>query len=176
MPLCNGTDTDCVSPQARAEQIWKVRGELLKRQSTLLAARKELRSAEELEQSLQKQLNELEVSFAQDQLVRILVERRCARNPLRLANAMAGLPVGARAPRPRARTLSHARACGPRPEPTPTPVLVRGGGVGIFPSRIAIPVKLTRGWKEGTAKKLPHPSEDRRNPLGGGSAAHWSAL
>ena len=78
--------------QARAEQLWKVRGELLKRQSTLLAARKELRSAEELEQSLQKQLNELEVSFAQEQLVRILAEHRCARNPLRLANAMAGLP------------------------------------------------------------------------------------
>lgn len=78
--------------QARAEQVWKVRGELLKRQSTLLAARKELRSAEELEQSLQKELNELEASFAQEQLLRILVERRCARNPLRLANAIAGLP------------------------------------------------------------------------------------
>ena len=49
--------------QARAEQLWKVRGELLKRQSTLLAARKELRSAEKSEQSLQKQLNELEVSL-----------------------------------------------------------------------------------------------------------------
>jgi hypothetical protein len=78
--------------QARAEQLWKVRGELLKRQSTLLTARKELRSAEELEQSLQKQLHELEASFAQEELVRILVERRCARNPLRLANAIAGLP------------------------------------------------------------------------------------
>jgi hypothetical protein len=78
--------------QARAEQLWKVRGELLKRQSTLLAARKELRSAEESERSLQEQLNELEASFAQEQLVGILVERRCARNPLRLANAMAGLP------------------------------------------------------------------------------------
>ena len=78
--------------QARAEQLWKVRGELLKRQSTLLAARKELRSAEESEQSLQKQLNELEVSFAQEELVRILGEHRCARNPLRLSNAMAGLP------------------------------------------------------------------------------------
>jgi hypothetical protein len=78
--------------EAQAEQLWKVRGELLKRQSALLAARKELHSAEELEQSLQKQLNELETSFAQEELVRILVERRCARNPLRLANAMAGLP------------------------------------------------------------------------------------
>ena len=78
--------------QARAEQLWKVRGELLKRQSTLLAARKELRSAAELEQTLQKQLTEQEASFAQKELVRILVERRCARNPLRLANAMAGLP------------------------------------------------------------------------------------
>jgi hypothetical protein len=71
--------------EAQAEQLWKVRGELLKRQSALLAARKELHS-------LQKQLNELETSFAQEELVRILVERRCARNPLRLANAMAGLP------------------------------------------------------------------------------------
>lgn len=78
--------------QARAEQLWKVRGELLKRQSTLLAARKELRSAEELEHDLQKQLTEQEASFAQAELVRILVERRCARNPLKLANAMAGLP------------------------------------------------------------------------------------
>src|SRR6266567_2282293 len=77
---------------ARAEQLWKVRGELLKRQSRLLAARKELRSAEELEQTLQKQLTQQEASFAQEELVRILVERRCARNPLRLANAMAGLP------------------------------------------------------------------------------------
>ena len=48
--------------------------------------------AEESEQSLQKQLNELEVSFAQEELVRILGEHRCARNPLRLSNAMAGLP------------------------------------------------------------------------------------
>jgi hypothetical protein len=78
--------------QARAEQLWKVRGELLKRQSTLLAARKELRSAEQLEQTLEKQLTEQEASFAQKELGRILVERRCARNPLRLANAMAGLP------------------------------------------------------------------------------------
>lgn len=78
--------------EARAEQLWRVRGELLKRQSTLLEARKELRSAEELEQSLQKQLGELETIFAQEELVRILAERRCARNPLRLANAIAGLP------------------------------------------------------------------------------------
>lgn len=78
--------------QAQPEQLWKVRGQLLKRQSTLLAARKELRSAEELEQTLQKQLAEQEASFAQEELVRILVKRRCARNPLKLANAMAGLP------------------------------------------------------------------------------------
>lgn len=91
-PVKNYCEAETAVMQAHAEQLWKVRRELLKRQSALLAARKELRSAEELEHSLQKQLNELETSFAQEELVRILVERRCARNPLRLANAMAGLP------------------------------------------------------------------------------------
>lgn len=78
--------------EARADQLWRVRRELLKRQSILLAAREELRSASELEQNLEKQLAKEEASFAQQELVRILSERRCARNPLRLANAMAGLP------------------------------------------------------------------------------------
>lgn len=64
---------------------------LLKCRSRLLEVRKELRSAQELEQTLEKQLAEQEVGFAQDQLVRILGEGRCACNPLRLANAMAGL-------------------------------------------------------------------------------------
>lgn len=56
-----------------------------------LEVSKELRSAEKLEQTLEKQLAEQEVGFAQDQLIRILGEGRCACNPLRLANAMAGL-------------------------------------------------------------------------------------
>ena len=77
--------------QARAGQLGKFRRELLKRQSRLLEDSKELRAAEELEQTLEKQLSEQEVGFAQDQLVRILGEGRCACNPLRLANAMAGL-------------------------------------------------------------------------------------
>jgi hypothetical protein len=41
--------------------------------------------------TLEKQLAQQEVRFAQGQLVRILREGRCACNPLRLANAMTGL-------------------------------------------------------------------------------------
>jgi hypothetical protein len=77
--------------QSQAEQLGKLRCKLAKRHSKLLEIRKELRSAEELERTLEKQLAEQEVGFAQDQLVRILGERRCACNPLRLANAIAGL-------------------------------------------------------------------------------------
>lgn len=78
--------------EARPEELGKVRRELLKRQSRLLAVRNQLRSAMEMEQRLQKELAEQEISFAQEQLLQILNERRCARNPLKLANAMAGLP------------------------------------------------------------------------------------
>jgi hypothetical protein len=94
---CNGPvkmycEAETAVMQASGEQLGRVRGELLKRQSKLLEVRRELRSAEQLEQDLGKQLVEQEASFAQGQLIRILAEHRCARNPLRLANAMAGLP------------------------------------------------------------------------------------
>jgi hypothetical protein len=78
--------------QAQPEQISRVRDELLKRQSKLLAVKKELSTARELEHTLQTRLAEQEAGFAQEQLVRILAERRCARHPLKLANAIAGLP------------------------------------------------------------------------------------
>lgn len=78
--------------EARSDQLWAVRSELLKRQEKLLAVRKELGTAQRLEQELQDELVEKEASFAQEEVVRILKEKRCARNPLKLANAMAGLP------------------------------------------------------------------------------------
>ncbi len=95
--ICGNPQRDCCEAeiavmQAGGDQTGKVRAELLKRQSRLLAVRKELHSATELEQELEKQLAEQEVSFCQNELLRILRERRCARNPLRLANAIAGLP------------------------------------------------------------------------------------
>jgi hypothetical protein len=83
--------------EARSDQLWAVRSELLKRQEKLLAVRKELRTAQQQEQDLQNELVDKEASFAQEELFNILQERRCACNPLKLANAMAGLPsVGAR--------------------------------------------------------------------------------
>jgi hypothetical protein len=91
-PVKDYIDAETAVTQARPEELGKVRRELLKRQLKLLVVRKELRSATELEQTLEKQLAEQQVAFAQEQLVRILREGRCARNPLRLANAMAGLP------------------------------------------------------------------------------------
>lgn len=91
-PVRDYIEAETALMQSRNEQMAQVCGELLKRQHKLLAVRKEMRCATELERTLEKQLGEQEVTFAQAELVRILAEGRCARNPLRLANAMAGLP------------------------------------------------------------------------------------
>src|SRR5271168_309392 len=77
--------------QSRAEQSGKLGREPVKRHAKLLEVRKELRSAERLERALERELAEQEAAFAQDHLVRILGEGRCACNPLRLANVMASL-------------------------------------------------------------------------------------
>jgi hypothetical protein len=90
-PVGEYVEAETAVMQSPNEQMAQVRGELLKRQYRLLEVRKELRCATELEQTLEKQLGEQEVTFAQAELVRILAEGRCARNPLKLANAMAGL-------------------------------------------------------------------------------------
>jgi hypothetical protein len=91
-PLNQYREAEAAVMQARSDQLWAVRSELLKRQEKLSAVRKELSAARQLEHTLQDELVEKEASFAQTELVRILRERRCALNPLRLANAMAGLP------------------------------------------------------------------------------------
>jgi hypothetical protein len=91
-PVRDYIEAETAVMQSPSEQMGQVRRELLKRQFRLLAVRKELHCATELEHTLEKQLGEQEVSFAQEELFRILEEERCARNPLKLANAMAGLP------------------------------------------------------------------------------------
>jgi len=91
-PLNQYREAEAAVMEARSDQLWAVRSELLKRQEKLSAVRNELSAAKQLEQTLQDELAEKEASFAQTELIRILQERRCALNPLRLANAMAGAP------------------------------------------------------------------------------------
>lgn len=77
--------------QSRAGPSGQLHRQVVERRSKLRAVRKELRSAEKLEQTLEKQFAEAQVGFALDQLLRFLGEGRCVCNPLRLANAMASL-------------------------------------------------------------------------------------
>jgi hypothetical protein len=51
-----------------------------------------LNKAEKREADLKAELEEHEASFAQEELLKIILQKRCACHPLKLANAMAGLP------------------------------------------------------------------------------------
>ena len=95
---CDDQIENCRKAETMPKQSWaesavNLHREPVKRQPKPLELAKELHSAEKLERTLEKQLAEREVGFAQDQLLRFLAEGRCVCNPLRLANAMAGLLI-----------------------------------------------------------------------------------
>ena len=81
-----------VSPEYR-EAVEK---QLSKRKAEWEAAKKEVNSSRQAQQAQQEKLDRMEASYAQDELLMFIDKRfikgRYARNPLNLANAMAGLP------------------------------------------------------------------------------------
>ena len=81
---------------ASLEQIEEVKAELSKLQADLQTATLAHEAACKAQTALEKRLDQREAGFAQDQLLMFIDKRfingRYARNPLNLANAMAGLP------------------------------------------------------------------------------------
>ena len=80
-------------PLAGPEQLPVLAADLAKYEADLAVAAEKLKDANSQELELKAKLELLEASFAQAELASIIFQERCARNPLRLANAMAGLPV-----------------------------------------------------------------------------------
>jgi hypothetical protein len=82
--------------QASPEQSEAVKAKLSQLQTDLQAANQEHDAACKAQGELEKKLDKMEAGFAQDQLLMFIDKRfingRYARNPLNLANAMAGLP------------------------------------------------------------------------------------
>jgi hypothetical protein len=66
--------------------------ELLRRWRDGATARKDREAAELAEKDLDQKLRDKEAGFALSELLDFITQRKYARNPLRLANAMAGLP------------------------------------------------------------------------------------
>ena len=77
---------------ANPEQRKILQADLETYEAELIAAARELDAATTREGELQTSLEMQEASFSQKELADIVLEERCARNPLRLADAMAGLP------------------------------------------------------------------------------------
>lgn len=78
--------------EADAVQRQVLQTDLAKYETDLRLAAEELETARSREKLLQIELEAQEASFAQRELATIILKNRCARNPRRLANAMAGLP------------------------------------------------------------------------------------
>jgi hypothetical protein len=66
--------------------------ELFKQWGESAKARRELEAAQETEKRLDQEVKDQEASFSQHELLDFIAKKKYARNPLRLANAMAGLP------------------------------------------------------------------------------------
>jgi hypothetical protein len=75
------------------DELKVLQTDFAKYETELRSATEKLNSAKMREETLKIWLDALEASFAQEELAEIIRENRCARNPLRIANAMAGLPV-----------------------------------------------------------------------------------
>jgi hypothetical protein len=80
-------------PLASPEELPVITADLAKYEAELAEAAQKLKTLKAEEQVFKAKLDALEASFAQAELAKIIFDYRCARNPLRLANAMAGLPV-----------------------------------------------------------------------------------
>jgi hypothetical protein len=78
--------------EADADQRQVLQTDLTKYETELRLAEGELEAARTRAKTLQDELKAQEASFAQEELAKIILENRCARNPRRLADAMAGLP------------------------------------------------------------------------------------
>jgi hypothetical protein len=79
--------------EADPDELKVLQTDFAKYETELRSAAEKLNSAKMREETLKNWLEALEASFAQEELAEIIRENRCARNPLRIANAMAGLPV-----------------------------------------------------------------------------------
>jgi hypothetical protein len=83
--------------QADGDELSVLQADLVTYEDKLTQVTTELDRAKSEEQQLRSSLQDAEAGFAQHELARIIREKRCSLNPLRLANAMAGLPIiGAR--------------------------------------------------------------------------------
>ncbi len=78
--------------QARHEQREIIETEFTRRRADLESAKTVLDKARDAKKTLENDLANKEASFAQHQLLAFIKKKNYARNPLRLANAMAGLP------------------------------------------------------------------------------------
>jgi hypothetical protein len=78
--------------EADADQRQVLQTDLTRYETELSLAGAELEASRTREKTLQDELGAQEASFAQEELAKIILENRCARNPRRLADAMAGLP------------------------------------------------------------------------------------
>lgn len=79
--------------EADPDELKVFQTDFAKYETELRSTAEKLNSAKMREETLKDRLEALEASFAQEELAEIIRENRCARNPLRIANAMAGLPV-----------------------------------------------------------------------------------
>ena len=82
--------------QAKPDQIELVQHAISKRRADLQKAESELQIANASEKACEQELLDYQAGFAQDELLKFIKKRfidgRYAKNPLNLANAMAGLP------------------------------------------------------------------------------------
>jgi hypothetical protein len=84
--------------QASTEQMGAVKAQVSKRQADLQAANQAYEAACKAQEDLEKKLDQMEASYAQDELLMFIEtrfikgKRKYARNPQNLADAMAGLP------------------------------------------------------------------------------------
>jgi hypothetical protein len=74
------------------QQQQPIQAELLRRWRDSGKARKELEAATTALKAIEEELANMEAGFAQNELVDFITKKKYARNPLGLANAMAGLP------------------------------------------------------------------------------------
>src|SRR5271169_3791819 len=80
--------------EADPDELKVLQTDFAKYETELWSASEKLNSARLREETLKDRLEALEASFAQEELAEIIRENRCTRrNPLRIANAMAGLPI-----------------------------------------------------------------------------------
>ena len=78
--------------EASPDELKVLQADLAKYETKLRFASADLEGTRNQERILSARLEAQEASFAQAELAKIILENRCSRHPLRMANAMAGLP------------------------------------------------------------------------------------